>query len=161
MATSKSIIRNTQNLDVGSNEYATKYSVNRILNRLLENDNLLATLSQIGYRTFGEMSRVTTYFLPSMTIFFTTLLFGITLFTIPLVASPKISWKPFHWKEWKENISLLLIGLLPIAWCTVLLNHSILHILFTYRNMLPVLIVILLLLLEHVEIKRKKAEKKT
>lgn len=41
MATSKSIIRHTQNLDVGSNEYATKYSVNRILNWLLENDKLL------------------------------------------------------------------------------------------------------------------------
>lgn len=41
MATSKNIIRHTQNLDVGSNEYATKYSINRILDQLLENDKLL------------------------------------------------------------------------------------------------------------------------
>lgn len=35
------IIKNIQNLDVGSNEYASKYSVNRILDKLLENDKLL------------------------------------------------------------------------------------------------------------------------
>ena len=32
----KNIIRYTKNLNVGSNEYATKYSVNRILDKLLE-----------------------------------------------------------------------------------------------------------------------------
>lgn len=38
---SENIIRHTSNLDVGSNEYATKYSVNRIVQKLLENDKLL------------------------------------------------------------------------------------------------------------------------
>lgn len=33
-----SAVKNTSKLDVGSNEYATKYSLNRILLKLLEND---------------------------------------------------------------------------------------------------------------------------
>ena len=41
MSSYKNILRYTENLDVGSNEYATKYSVNRILQKLLENDRLL------------------------------------------------------------------------------------------------------------------------
>lgn len=39
-----SSVKNTSELDVGSNEYATKYSLNRILLKLLENDQLLQEL---------------------------------------------------------------------------------------------------------------------
>ena len=48
----KNIIRYTKNLDVGSNEYATKYSVNRILDKLLENDKLL---EEFYREVFGQM----------------------------------------------------------------------------------------------------------
>ena len=39
-----SSVKNASKLDVGSNEYATKYSLNRILLKLLENDQLLQEL---------------------------------------------------------------------------------------------------------------------
>lgn len=48
----KNIIRYTQNLDVGSNEYATKYSVNRILEKLIQNDKLLEEFYQEVFGTF-------------------------------------------------------------------------------------------------------------
>jgi len=35
------IVKHTKNLDVASNEYATKYSAQRIFNKLLENDRCL------------------------------------------------------------------------------------------------------------------------
>lgn len=37
----RKIVKHTKNLDVASNEHATKYSAQRIFNRLLENDRLL------------------------------------------------------------------------------------------------------------------------
>ena len=37
-------VKNTSKLNVGPNEYATKYSLNRILFKLLENDELLQEL---------------------------------------------------------------------------------------------------------------------
>lgn len=52
MMAAKNIIRYTKNLDVGSNEYATKYSVNRILDKLLQNDKLL---EEFYRKVFGEL----------------------------------------------------------------------------------------------------------
>ena len=52
MSSYKNILRYTENLDVGSNEYATKYSVNRILQKLLENDRLLEDFYR---QVFGQM----------------------------------------------------------------------------------------------------------
>ena len=48
----KNIIRYTQNLGVGSNEYATKYSVNRILEKLVQNDKLLEEFYQEVFGAF-------------------------------------------------------------------------------------------------------------
>ena len=52
MARTKTIIRYTRDLDVGSNEYATKYSVNRILDKLFVNDQLL---DEFYREVFGQM----------------------------------------------------------------------------------------------------------
>lgn len=48
----RDIIRYTQNLDVGSNEYATKYSINRILEKLIQNDKLLEEFYQEVFGSF-------------------------------------------------------------------------------------------------------------
>lgn len=48
-----SAVKNTSKLDVSSNEYATKYSLNRILLKLLENDELLQELYQEIFAGFS------------------------------------------------------------------------------------------------------------
>lgn len=60
----KNILAHTKNLDVSSNEYATKYSMNRILKKLLENDKLLEDFYRTLFKTMSiqEYQKGNTYY---------------------------------------------------------------------------------------------------
>lgn len=47
------IVKNTTGLEVASNEYSTKYSVNRLLKLLLENDELLQQFYNEVFSSFS------------------------------------------------------------------------------------------------------------
>ena len=58
--------------------------------------------------------------------------------------------------ERKNRIVTYIIVLIPFIWFLTLFNHSVRHIIFSYRNILPLLIIIALIILKGFSVQKRK-----
>ena len=68
---------------------------------------------------------------------------GIGVFALVTVLVDRISFFKAGKKDWQKNISLFLIGCIPLAWFIIFYNHSLFHYtLFTYRNIVVLMMAV-------------------
>lgn len=113
-----------------------------ILFDLLYNGNgIISAISQIKYRSYGENTDFYYYLLLAVIFFVTiTLTLFLAYFTLLLIIKKDIKFSKDYKNIIKNNLHIVLISIMPIAWSTILLNHSIYHTVFTHRNFILLLI---------------------
>lgn len=128
-----------------------------------------AAMNQVFYRSYGNVRNFEITINERMLTFivynfeYATMLFGIrVLFILIAYLRGKIYIELKKLKTYlNENILILIISLMPLAWYMVLQNHTIIHYRWVYRHMLIFLIGILICLKNIFVIKKKEIPIKT
>lgn len=125
---------------------------------IYNNTGFTSAISQIQHRSFGDISFVLENLSNSLSVFITSYFMYLILFLILLILVKNAKFSNFKLKNLKHDLPIIFVGLIPLAWQIILFNHSILHVIFTYRNMIIPLVASLLCILNHTEFINSKEE---
>ena len=115
-----------------------------IVELVYKTNNIWLGISQVLYRSGGEIPYFEFFVIKgAIPHFFKTTAMGIGVFALTTVLIDRIKFFKANKKDWQKNISLILIGCIPLAWFIIFYNHSLFHYtLFTYRNIVVLMMAV-------------------